>query len=939
MGDLAGAVVRLDGVRLLRDSPVAIAVTDLAGDVVFWNTAASRLYGWSADEVLGRPIADATIGPDRDHTHFMATAAAGGRRDHVFTAVHKDGRTFAATVDVTPLHDEDGTVVGLVGASRDASERIVADADARRLSALVESSAEAVISVAPDGVVLSWNTAAERLYGHQAGAVVGRSISETMPDHVWRALKTLLAEVLAGRTVADRETLGWRKDGTTFSAELRLSPIRDADGMVVAVSGIARDVTERVELRAAAEAERVRLRAAQALAHVGSRELDLTTGTVDWSPECWRILGREPRADWGMSDIVEVVHTDDRAAVTAALDLLRRGTAPEVQEFRVLRPDGELRWLREAFAVHHDDTGRAVSALGTMLDISDIRRAEDRRRTAEATLAEGFDRSRIGMMVSDPDGRSRMVNAAYLRIAGRAEAEVLGGHGGSWVHPADAEHAGRFRDQMLAGELADYELEHRVQRPDGEVRWVHKTVSVVRHDDGHPAYFLGQVQDVTERKEAEQKLAHQAFHDPLTGLPNRALLTDRVEQALARATRSGGPVAALFLDLDQFKVVNDSIGHAAGDELLVAAAARLRSVVRPGDTLARFGGDEFVLICEGLGRAGAEELGARVAKAMERPFTLAGRAVVVTVSIGIATAERVDDAGSLLRDADAAMYRAKVRGRNCSVVFDAEMHRQAQHRLDTELALRAALARHELVLHYQPVLDLASGRVRGVEALLRWHHPEQGLLHADRFVSVAEESGLIVPIGEWVLGAALEQVQRWRESVPGAAGLTVAVNVSLRQVQTPGLVEAVRSALVVSGTRPELVQLEITESVMVHDGDQGTSTLEKLQATGVRLSVDDFGTGHSSLSQLKTRPVHALKVDRSFIDGLGEADSRDRAIVRAVVMLAEAIGLEVVAEGVQRTEELAELRALGVPLGQGHLWAPAMPAEEMTRWLTEQLEG
>jgi diguanylate cyclase (GGDEF)-like protein len=434
-------------------------------------------------------------------------------------------------------------------------------------------------------------------------------------------------------------------------------------------------------------------------------------------------------------------------------------------------------------------------------------------------------------------------------------------------------------------------------------------------------------------RHAEATRRHLALHDPLTGLPNRALLTDRLETALARKDRLAGDVVVLFLDIDQFKVVNDGMGHPVGDALLRQLAERLRAILRAGDTLARFGGDEFVVVCDNVTTVEVLRLGERITSAVGLPFDLDGREVFVSVSVGIAVAGPDEAAETVLQNADVAMYRAKAAGRARSVTFDDAMYRQASARLDTESGLRRALERGELRVYYQPIVDVRTEMPTGFEALVRWAHPERGLVSPLEFIPVAEETGLIVPIGEWVLAQALAQTQAWRTELPGAADLTIAVNLSASQLLAPDLLRAVSATLTSSGIPASAVHLEITESVVMDDVERSIATLDSLRSSGVALAVDDFGTGYSSLSYLKQLPVTTLKIDRSFVDGLGGDGRRDPSIVDAVVSLARALRLGVVAEGVETRGQLGALQRLGADRAQGYLWAKPMPAPDVPAWL------
>ena len=429
---------------------------------------------------------------------------------------------------------------------------------------------------------------------------------------------------------------------------------------------------------------------------------------------------------------------------------------------------------------------------------------------------------------------------------------------------------------------------------------------------------------------SQADLAHQALHDALTGLPNRLLLADRLSQAL---TRRDGGVAVLFVDLDRFKIVNDSRGHAAGDELLVSAAGRLRHAVRSHDTVARFGGDEFVVVCE-TARPDEEDGGEEIRAVAERnsasvrePFLVAGQEIFLSVSVGVAVAGAGTSPEELLRDADAAMYRAKESGRARCEFFDDGMRTQAAARLEIESALHRATERDELRLAYQPVVEIATGRTVGVEALLRWDHPQHGLLDPKDFIPLAEETGLILPMGTWALHEALRQWSRWRQRLDDP-GLTLAVNLSARQLRDPDLAATVAEALARHGVGPWELCLELTESSFMADVERHGRTLAELQALGVQLAIDDFGTGYSSLTWLQHFPVTILKIDQSFVRGLGR-EASDEAIVESVIHLAHALGLRVVAEGVETADQVAALHRLGCDVAQGFFLARPLPASQV----------
>jgi diguanylate cyclase (GGDEF)-like protein/PAS domain S-box-containing protein len=561
-------------------------------------------------------------------------------------------------------------------------------------------------------------------------------------------------------------------------------------------------------------------------------------------------------------------------------------------------------------------------------DVTERKRAEEAVREAEERFHSAFENAPIGMSLVDLDGRFIQVNRAFSDITGYDGAELLGTSSQSITHPEDLESDLQHLQRMVAGEIDHYQIETRFLHAAGHPVWTRVSRSLVRGHGGEPLHLVSQVEDITQRKQSDLMLTHMALHDSLTGLPNRTLALDRLSLALARTERHASSVAVLFLDLDRFKVINDSLGHNLGDQLLVAVAARLREAVRPSDTVARIGGDEFVVVCEDITvLEDTTRIAGRIADALAKPFDLRDEEVFLATSVGIALSSGPGDTPeSLLRDADAAMYRAKEGGRNRYEVFDSSMRVEAVERLDMERALRRALERSEFRLFYQPVVQIRTETVVGVEALLRWDHPERGLLRPAEFISLAEETGLILPIGKWALWEACRQEQVWREANPDRAPLTIAVNLSARQLAQPDVGEMVAGVLASTGTDPAHVSLEITESILTGDTEATVTALRALKALGVRLSVDDFGTGYSSLVYLKNFPVDTLKVDQSFVSGLGR-DSEDSAIVAGVVGLAQTLGLTAIAEGVETEEQLQALRSLGCDLAQGYLFGRPEPPD------------
>lgn len=548
-------------------------------------------------------------------------------------------------------------------------------------------------------------------------------------------------------------------------------------------------------------------------------------------------------------------------------------------------------------------------------------------RASERRFHSAFDDAPIGMALLDRDGRFVAVNRALVAKSGYHRDELL--QLPVWAlceRSVRAQHAAMW---PISEDLRD--AEHALERKDGSLAWGLWSFSQLRDASETVDSYVVQILDVTARREAEAQLAYQAHHDPLTGLPNRTQLAERLDEALARGASARRGVAVIFVDLDNFKVINDSLGHDAGDRLLRNVAERLRRVLRPEDLLARFGGDELAVCLEQVDEPQrALRVADRMATALRAPFVLDGEQRFVTASFGIAIAGP-DDADrspeTMLRDADAAMYRAKERGKARAEVFDTTMRRRAVERLELESGLREALARGQLTVVYQPEVSLEDGRIVAVEALLRWEHPQLGPVSPGRFIPIAEQSGLIVPIGAWVLREACRQAARWNAQ-RGGEGIVVAVNLSPRQLGAADLAATVRGALGGASLPPERLCLEITESAVMADPDAAIESLHMLKDLGVKLAIDDFGVGYSSLSHLRDLlPVDVLKIDRSFVDGV-VSRGEDRAIVTAIVELARSLGIDAVAEGVESAEQAELLRAMRCHVAQGfHFARPQRPGD------------
>ena len=568
----------------------------------------------------------------------------------------------------------------------------------------------------------------------------------------------------------------------------------------------------------------------------------------------------------------------------------------------------------------------AVAAAGLALVTQTMemfrRRGEDRFRSLVQNASDLI-------MVTDADGVVRYDSPSVQRALGYGTEERVGQPGLSYVHPDDLERIQDRLSDVVSEPSKTVRAELRVRRKDGTYSWFDASATNLLHDPSVRGLVVN-MRDISERRTFEERLAHQAFHDSLTRLPNRALFHDRLRQAMVRRRQDTTTVAVLFLDLDRFKVVNDSLGHDVGDQLLIAVANRMGFCLRDQDTLARISGDEFMVLLETVGRVqDAIHVADRIIDEMRSPFNVGGREIFVGVSIGIALASVGQDPDELIGQADLAMYRAKEKGRLRYEVFASDLGARAKHRLDLEVDLRRAIKSGQLELFYQPEIDVATGSVTAVEALVRFRHPEHGLLLPSQFIPLAEETGLILPLGQWVFEEACRQLKEWQVAGLVDRSLRVNVNVSGRQLQQQGtLVDMMAFVMETSGVAPHNIVLEITESVLMEDAESTMSTLQALRDCGVDLAIDDFGTGYSSLSYLKHFPVSTLKLDRSFVIGLGD-DSSDAAIATAITGLAHSLGISVTAEGVEMREQMAQLESMGCDRAQGYLIAKPLPAADI----------
>ncbi|MEY8879671.1 MAG: EAL domain-containing protein [Leptothrix sp. (in: b-proteobacteria)] len=696
-----------------------------------------------------------------------------------------------------------------------------------------------------------------------------------------------------------------------LEAAMLYSPRGKEEGAVVTGLDISALKQQERQLRASD----ARFNQAEHVAQVGSWDLDLTTGVMSWSAEMARLLELDAQQPATFEALLARIHPEDRPAMRAAHAEAIAHCQPCDLELRLDRPSHAPCWVHLRSTTFADHAGRAARSVGTLQDISARRLAEAEMRLA----ASVFDNSLNAIVIADAQGRIRKINHAFTAISGYTPKEAIGQTTRllkSGQHPPSF--YATMWDQLARTSRWEGEIFNR--RKDGAMIAVWETISAVRDPAGAVAHYIGIFSDISEQKASAQRIHQLAYYDVLTGLPNRALLMDRCEHALTRAAREGQRLALMFLDLDRFKHINDSLGHPVGDALLKAVAKRLQSLLRDSDTIARLGGDEFVVLLEAMHAVpDVERMAQRIIRAFDEPFELGAHDLSVGTTIGISLyPEHGDDVTSLFKYADLALYQAKEAGRGDYRFFEVSLNDIASQRMRLESELRLALARNELTLNYQPVHELASGRLAGAEALLRWRHPQLGAVSPAQFVPVAEDSGLIVPIGAWVLEQACAQARRWLDE--GLDPGVMAVNLSGMQIRRDDLVATVTAALRRTGLPPQRLELEISESYIMRHGERDLRQLRQLRELGIALAIDDFGTGQTALSHLHRLPISKLKIDRAFMADI-DRGTAGSTVARAIIGLGHGLGLTVVAEGVETAEQEAFLVGQGCDLVQGFRYA------------------
>ncbi|BCL39508.1 EAL domain-containing protein [Nostoc sp. MS1] len=798
----------------------------------------------------------------------------------------------------------------------------------------------------PDNPIIYVNPGFEAISGYSADEVIGKNCRFLQGNESNQPGLEELRSALREKRECHVTVKNFRKDGTPFWNELYISPVFDGNGQLTHFIGVQNDITQQLQAQEKLREQEEKYRQIVETATEGIWVLNQDNETTFVNQQMAAMLGYTVEEMVGRN-LFSFMDAEGIKISQQNLSRRRQGIH-EKHNFKFRRQDGSDLWVVISCAPLFDDQGNYVGALGMVTDISDVLDELRLRKQAEAALQESQKRldgilnslEVVIWSIAADTFETFYLNCAVVQVYGREMSEFYE-NPQLWfdiIHPEDQQRVSQSIEPLLLA--GSQELEYRIFRPDGQVRWICNRSHVIYDTVGKPIRIEGIATDITERKNMEEKLVHHAFYDDLTGLPNRVLFMERLTQAIAKIKEDPDEsFAVLFLDLDRFKVVNDSLGHLVGDQLLVSFAQRLQSCLQPEDTFARLGGDEFTILISHIKSVDdATCIAEKIHQVLKSPFNLSGYEVFTSASIGIALGtNQYVQAADVLRDADAALYGAKEHGKAWHIVFDPTMYDRAVALLQLETDLRWAIARQELQVVYQPIVAVATGKITGFEALVRWQHPEKGLISPADFIPVAEETGLITQIGQFVLRESCLQLKQWHREFPQFQHLSMNINLSGRQFSQPYLVEEIQQLLQELELEPNSIKLEITESAIMFSPEQAAIILQKLKTLGINLCIDDFGTGYSSLAYLHCFPIDVLKIDRSFTNRI-DSDGEQLAIVRAIATLASNLGMSVVAEGVETINQLVQLRLLKCDQAQGYLFSKALSSDKISLLLATRGE-
>ena len=931
---------------LIENANDLIYTGDLQGNFTSLNKVGEVITGYTQAEFCKMKFAD-VVAPE--HLENARQKFAQKIISHIPTAyeleiITKSGQHIALALSNRVIFKA-GEAIGVQGIGRDITDHKLAEKTLReseaRYRVVTESASDAILTIDRESTILFVNSAAEKIFGYTVDEMLGNKLSMLMPE----AMRDAHAAGMKRFQETNKRQISWRdleltglhKDGREVSLEITFGEI-NSDGKHL-FTAVIRDITERKQARKELQSNLSLLTSTFEATADGILVVNRDNKIVTYNQrfiEMWQIpdeiIDSRDNAKTVYHILEQLSNADD--FVTTTKHLTRH---PEINNLDIVEfKDGKI---FERYSHPQMLDGEVIGRVVSFRDITARKRAENALLESERYLRTLLENINEGLVQVNVNDVIEFVNDRFCEMVGFEREELLGKITFDMLLDEEGrkllEAVNRQRQEGISGQ---YEM--RLKKESGEMLWVLIGGSPIVNADGEMTGTLGVFTDITERKRAEEQLLHDAFHDGLTGLANRALFMDHLRMTIERGKSChSNPYAVLFLDFDRFKVVNDSLGHAEGDQLLHQIARRLESSTRTGDLVARLGGDEFViLLSEMLAEGDAVQVAERIQKDLKKPFTLSSSEIFISASIGVALSnaghKRAED---MVRDADIAMYRAKAGGKAQYRVFDRAMHEYATSQLQLETEMRQAIEYGEFQLHYQPIISLDTETLVGFEALVRWQHPTRGMIPPLEFIGAAEENGLILPLGNWILQESCRQLRRWQDDNPAASHLMMSVNLSCKQFLQIDLAEQIAVALGKSGLDPRCLKLEITESYIMEKSETAVTIMNRLHSLGVEISLDDFGTGYSSLSYLHRLPVDYLKVDRSFVSRMTDSQE-NREIVRTIIKLAQNLKMKTIAEGIETADQLAHLKNLHCEYGQGYFFSKPLEAKSAEKFIEENLE-
>ena len=908
---------------LFEKSPTAMGLANLEGYLIYVNEALCQLLGYSEEELLSKSCSDITHPEDKEKEYKLLEQLLSGDINNFRIEkryITKDNQIIYSLLQLTLIRDVEGQPLHLLGQTINITEQkektLALQESEEKLGRIISSISEGLLVVNQQGSICFLNEAALKLFGRSTPSLMDHPLGLPLGNH------------------QPTEIFIRQPKGQLIIAQMRVADITWQGKLSYLVS--LRDITENYQAQEALSKSEEKYRQIVETTTEGIWIIDQENKTSFVNQQMATMLGYEIEEMIGKS-LFDFVDSQDR--ITAKKNFQKRHKKiAETHDFRFRCRDGSDLWTIFSTNPLFDDNDNYLGSLGMITNISQRKKMEQALSESEERL-EGILTSIQDVVWSlDPRfSQLKYINSAAQIIFGFSLEELYKTSNFllTIVHPDDQEIVKHHRH--ILAETGHTEFQYRIIRKDGQTRWLYSRIRGVYNEQGNMIRVDGIESDITEQKLAQEQLQYNATHDYLTNLPNRILFIDRLEHAIERQKRHPEfNFAVLFLDLDEFKVINDSLGHAIGDQLLQEIACRLHQGLRSDDTLARLGGDEFTILLEDIEEVkDAIKIAKRIHLDLTKPFMLEGQDIYINTSIGIAlSCSGYKKASEILRDADTAMYRAKADGKACYAIFDQKMHERAVRRLQLETDLRIAIKQQEFTLYYQPIISLKTGQLTGFEALIRWQHPEKKLISPGHFIPIAEETGLIIPMGEWILQEACQQLKQWHQQFPNYSHLKVGVNLSSKQLKYSNLINTIDQVLQETKLDGKNLKLEITETLLMENLEAAREILLKIKERNIEICLDDFGTGYSSLSYLHRFPVNTLKIDRSFVMRM-EPNNENAEIVRAIISLAHILSIDIIAEGVETKSQLSQLRWLDCEQGQGYFFAKPLPKQEVETLLKQ----